>query len=73
MPLKYFSDLNQLNDITLDADYASICGISQTELESTFAPEIEAVAQKHGMTNDECLAELKRRYDGYHFTSECME
>lgn len=66
-----FSDLNQLNDITLDTDYGSICGISQTELEENFAPEIETMAQKHGITKDECLAELKQRYDGYHFTSNC--
>ncbi|MBQ9282934.1 MAG: ATP-binding protein [Treponema sp.] len=65
-----FSDLNQLQDITLDSIFSSICGITQAELESNFAPEIEAMAEKFGMTKDSCLAELKKRYDGYHFTQE---
>ena len=63
-----FSDLNQLQDITLDSRYDSICGITQAELESNFIPEIKEMSEKWGMTKDECLAELKKRYDGYHFT-----
>lgn len=63
-----FSDLNQLQDITLDSRFDSICGITQAELESNFIPEIKEMSEKWGMTKDECLAELKKRYDGYHFT-----
>ena len=65
-----FSDLNQLQDITLSSKFDAICGITQTELEEYFAPEIEAMAERYEMTKDECLAELKKRYDGYHFTGE---
>lgn len=36
-----FSDLNQLNDISLDYAYATVCGITRQELAETFAPEIE--------------------------------
>ena len=32
-----FSDLNQLNDISLDEDYSTICGITQSEMEETFS------------------------------------
>ena len=64
-----FSDLNQLQDITLSPNFDSICGITQEELEEKFEPEIEQMAQKLGITKDECLIGLKKRYDGYHFSA----
>ena len=63
-----FSDLNQLNDISLDQDYNGICGITQSELTDTFAIEIEQLAQKEGIDRETCIAELKKMYDGYHFS-----
>ncbi len=68
-----FSDLNQLKDISLDYNYDAICGITQKELEENFVPEIEAMAERMGFTEDECLAELKRMYDGYHFCMNCPD
>jgi hypothetical protein len=66
-----FSDLNHLTDISLNADYAAICGISETEL-ANFEPEINNLSAKLGKTYEETLDELKKRYNGYHF-SENME
>ena len=65
-----FSDLNQLQDISIDERYAGICGITGEEMRDNFGPEIEAMAVRRKMTVDECLAELKRMYDGYHFYQE---
>jgi hypothetical protein len=62
-----FSDLNQLKDISLDENYAGICGISESELTANFQPEIESLAEKQKLTREATLAELKKRYDGYHF------
>ena len=62
-----FSDLNQLNDISLSHRYSGICGITERELLRAFAPEIEALAANNQLTKEECLAELKKMYDGYHF------
>jgi hypothetical protein len=62
-----FSDLNQLKDISLSNNYAGICGITETELLQYFTPEIQALAEEQEMTFDEALAEIKKRYDGYHF------
>ena len=67
-----FSDLNQLNDISLDDEYSSICGITGEELVVNFGPEIEALSAKMGVEHDECLSELKRMYDGYHFSSDSV-
>ena len=62
-----FSDLNHLDDISLHQRYAGICGLTEAEVEETFAPEIEDMAQRQGLSHDNCLAELRKMYDGYHF------
>ncbi len=49
-------------------EYNGICGITQSELTDTFAAEIEQLAQKEGIDRETCLAELKKMYDGYHFS-----
>ena len=63
-----FSDLNNLNDISQKPDYAGICGISQKELVETFRPEIETLAEKNELKYEDCIAALKKRYDGYCFS-----
>lgn len=63
-----FSDLNNLNDISLGDDYSSICGISEEELHRVFQLHVERLAEYQKMTVDEAYAELKKRYDGYHFS-----
>ena len=62
-----FSDLNQLNDISLDEEFNGICGITEGELKAKFSPEIESIAKKLSISNEECLLRLKKMYDGYHF------
>ena len=65
-----FSDLNNLNDISLDNDYYNICGISEEELKGVFEPYVNRLAEARKMTQSEAYSELKRNYDGYHFTDE---
>ena len=65
-----FSDLNNLNDISLDEKFTSVCGITQEELEDVFKPEIKNMSEKQELSEEECLAELKKNYDGYHFSSD---
>lgn len=63
-----FSGLNQLNDISLDRAYSSLCGISESELEKYFDLEIAALAEEQEMTVPETKAKLAQMYDGYHFS-----
>jgi hypothetical protein len=63
-----FSDLNMLRDISMEEAYAGICGISGAELEGNFGPELAALAENNGMTYGEAVAEMRKRYDGYHFS-----
>ena len=65
--ISIFSDLNNLRDISLEEDYAGICGITQTELETNFQPEIQALAEKQKLDYSQALAALKQWYDGYLF------
>ena len=62
-----FSDLNQLNDISLDFAYATLCGITKEELGATFVPELERQAVTNDMTSEAVIEMMTRRYDGYHF------
>lgn len=62
-----FSDLNQLNDISLDEDYACLCGITEDELKAVFSKEIHTISKRRELTEDKCLEVLKKQYDGYSF------
>ncbi len=63
-----FSGLNNINDITLDPDYAAICGITEEELRANFDWRVEAFAQECGVGREEMYSLLRARYDGFRFT-----
>ena len=65
--ISIFSDLNNLRDISMEEDYAGICGITQEELEANFQPEIQVFATRQDLTYQQAHAELKQWYDGYLF------
>lgn len=71
--LSVFSDLNNLNDITFDNQFADICGISEKELHDNFRMGINAMAEKHGKTYEQIAIDLKKNYDGYRFAIEGSE
>ena len=62
-----FSDLNNLNDISMDDRYNEICGISQQELRDVFDEEIGKLAIANEQSKEEAYETLRQRYDGYHF------
>ena len=68
--LSIFSELNNLDNISMFDQYSAICGISKTELTTQMKPDIEALGEDLGMTYEACLAELTRFYDGYHFSEK---
>ena len=65
--ISIFSDLNNLRDISMEKQYAGLCGITQTELETNFQPDIQVLADEQNLTYQEALAALKQWYDGYLF------
>jgi hypothetical protein len=60
--VSFFSGLKQLNDLTLDARYATLCGYTQRDLETTFATHLAGVD----------WVELRRWYNGYGFLGEAV-
>lgn len=66
--LSIFSELNNLKVITMNDDYAAICGITEEELFTQMKPEIQALAEKQKLTYEQACEALKAQYDGYHFS-----
>jgi hypothetical protein len=55
-----FSGLNNLEDISLNPDYGNICGYTQLDVDTTFAPYLEGVN----------MEQVKRWYNGYNFLGD---
>ena len=67
-----FSDLNNLTDITMDYDYASMLGYTQEELETYFSDRIELASKQLNISKDHLLPKIKAWYDGYRFHEEAQ-
>jgi hypothetical protein len=63
--LSVFSALNNPDDITLSEEYATICGITQEELESNFAEYLDVTATKLSRTREKLLDDIRKWYNGY--------
>lgn len=66
--ISVFSDLNNLDDISMWNEYIEICGVSEREIHDNLEAELHEFAAAQRLTYDELCAELKECYDGYHFT-----
>lgn len=62
-----FSDLNQLEDISLSSQYATACGITEKEILENLGQEVEGFAAQNKLSKEDCIAQLEKMYDGYHF------
>lgn len=65
-----FSGLDSLRDISLDPEYSDICGISGSDIMEYFPEAVRELASAEGISIGECLARLKDKYDGYHFSKD---
>ena len=63
-----FSELNNLTDITLDADYAGMLGFTEEEVRKCFADRISEAAKANGVTEEELMEKLMEWYVGYRFS-----
>ena len=68
--LKTFSDLNNLTDISMHRDYATMFGYTQEEFETYFADRIESACRQLKQSKKQLLPEIKQWYDGYRFEEE---
>ncbi|MDD2952174.1 MAG: ATP-binding protein [Parabacteroides sp.] len=68
--LSVFSVINNLTNISMQPEYAAICGITEAELHTVFDPDIQMLADKYECSAEEMKLRLKSLYDGYHFSRE---
>ena len=61
------SGVNNLEDISIDEEYADIVGYTQQELEDNFDEWIEKSSRKLSMSRKELLDKIKEFYDGFSF------
>ena len=75
--LSVFSELNNLRILTFDPEYEGVCGITEEELFTQLKPDIEWLCQCMNeykpITYEDTVAELKRMYDGYHFSEKMTD
>lgn len=67
-----FSDLNNLNDLSMWNKYIDICGVSDKELHENLEEEMHEFAEAQGMTYEQFCDKLREFYDGYHFTQNSI-
>ena len=65
-----FSGFNQPKDISMDSRYEALCGITLEEMLEVFHEPIHELAKKYKTDYDGMVEMLRKRYDGYHFSSE---
>ncbi len=66
-----FSNLNQLDDITLNNAYSTLLGITENELIDYFQDYISSiVAQEKDITTEEFIEKIRFWYNGYCFSSK---
>ena len=70
--MSVFSDLNNLTDISMDARYTDICGISEADLKDYFQESVKELAEANGLSGEECRQKLALMYDGYHFCEDSI-
>lgn len=65
-----FCDLNNLDDISMNNQYATLCGITEKEIHTNIEEGIRSLASAQNLSYEETCVKLKEMYDGYHFTSD---
>lgn len=68
--LSIFSELNNITNISMDDEYAGICGITREELETQMSANVDVLAEKMGKSREQMLESLREFYDGYHFAAQ---
>jgi hypothetical protein len=63
-----FSELNNLQDLSMNGQYADLLGYTQAELEQNFAGHLERFSAALGCSPETVRAKLALRYNGYRFS-----
>ena len=62
-----FSAFNNLDDISLNSDYGTLLGYTESEIHDDFAPYVVRASQKLKLPAEQIYSQLKENYDGFCF------
>ncbi len=68
-----FSDVNNLTDISQERDFSMLCGITEQEIHEQLDEYVQDMATANGISKEDCYKELKRWYEGYHFSEDMID
>ncbi len=68
--LSIFSTINNITNISLQPEFAAICGITGEEIDTQMKQDVELLAQRCNSSLEEMRQKLRDKYDGYHFSEE---
>ena len=71
--MNVFSGLNNIEDISMNPIYSTICGVTEPELREYFGKGVSDLAEANGLTVAETYEALKANYDGYHFAGDMRD
>ena len=66
--LSIFSELNNLENISMNPRFTALCGISENEMLTCLDEEIGEWAKAQEVSKEQAIGMLKANYDGYHFS-----
>ena len=66
--ISVFSGLNNLSDLSMHPEYASICGYTENELDLYFKDRIETVVKKQNFSVKKLREKMKTWYNGFRFS-----
>ncbi len=68
--LSIFSTLNNITNISLQPQFAAICGITGEEIDTQMQPDVARLAEEYEVTPQEMRQMLRDAYDGYRFSGK---
>ena len=68
-----FSDVNNLTDISQERDFSTLCGITEQEIHEQLDDYVQQMADANRISKEDCYKELKRWYEGYHFSRNTVD
>ena len=68
-----FSDVNNLTDISQEREFSTLCGITEQEIHEQLDDYVQLMADINEISKEDCYKELKRWYEGYHFSKNCVD
>ena len=68
-----FSDVNNLTDISQEREFSMLCGITEQEIHEQLDDYVQLMADTNGISKEDCYKELKKWYEGYHFSEDMID